>query len=141
MKTLYENEIHCYKKIDKVSISAHFKSSEFANKECPYVFVSDNLVLLLENIRKYFAEKYDGAIIKITSGYRNPEYNQKIGGSKKSFHMTGCAADFKIFKKINGDQIDALEVYAFCNKLNKSGGVGKYENFTHVDTRGFRSRW
>lgn len=35
--------------------------------------------------------------IKVTSGYRGPELNTKIGGSKTSDHMTGCAADIETF--------------------------------------------
>jgi len=32
----------------------------------------------------------------VTSGYRSPELNRKIGGSHKSQHMKGMAADFEV---------------------------------------------
>ena len=31
--------------------------------------------------------------IRINSGYRSPEVNQKCGGAKNSNHLTGCAVD------------------------------------------------
>jgi hypothetical protein len=47
----------------------------------------------LEPIRKQF-----GPLI-ISSGYRCPDLNAKIGGAKDSAHMYGCAADFVPFNK------------------------------------------
>ena len=34
--------------------------------------------------------------IRINSGYRSPQLNQKIGGAANSNHLTGCAADIKV---------------------------------------------
>jgi len=42
----------------------------------------------LEPVRMIF-----GPLI-VTSGYRSPQLNLSIGGSKTSAHMYGCAADF-----------------------------------------------
>jgi zinc D-Ala-D-Ala carboxypeptidase len=36
-----------------------------------------------------------GAAIKVSSGYRGPELNARIGGAKKSQHMEGRAADIQ----------------------------------------------
>ena len=35
-------------------------------------------------------------LVSITSGYRSPELNTAIGGSKTSDHCKGCAADFEV---------------------------------------------
>lgn len=48
------------------------------------------LMLVLDEIR----EKWGGPI-RITSGYRCPQVNALVGGSKTSAHMRGYAADFK----------------------------------------------
>ncbi len=37
-----------------------------------------------------------GRPIHITSGYRSHEVNSKVGGSVRSFHTKGLAADFKV---------------------------------------------
>ena len=37
--------------------------------------------------------------IRINSGYRSPEVNQKCGGAKNSNHLTGCAVDIHCMGK------------------------------------------
>ena len=41
-----------------------------------------------------YGETADEPII-ITSGYRSPEVNKRIGGSPTSNHLTGCAVDIR----------------------------------------------
>lgn len=50
------------------------------------------LAELLEEVRKACGNKG----VFITSGYRSPEVNKGIGGSKTSDHLTGSAADIRI---------------------------------------------
>lgn len=52
----------------------------------------EELMEVLDTLR----EKW-GTAIKVTSGYRCPELNKKIGGSKTSVHMLGYGADLKPF--------------------------------------------
>lgn len=47
---------------------------------------------LLEQVRKAVGDK----IVLVSSGYRGPELNAAVGGSKDSDHMRGEAADFRV---------------------------------------------
>jgi len=80
-----------------------------------------------------------GNEIHIISGYRSPEYNQRLrnrskGVAKDSLHMKGMAIDLAI-PRIGLDRIrrSALALAA--------GGVGYYPRagFVHIDAGNFRS--
>ena len=47
----------------------------------------------LESLRTKIRLEYRNAVIIVSSGYRSPELNLVIGGSKTSAHMKGLAAD------------------------------------------------
>jgi len=55
--------------------------------------LQDNLLELQRRVNLFRAEY--GKPMIVTSGYRTPEHNAKIGGSKASSHMTCQAVDFK----------------------------------------------
>ncbi len=54
--------------------------------------VRKNLVRLAAQLEK--VRTLTGKPLKILSGYRSPKVNKAVGGSPKSYHMQGCAADF-----------------------------------------------
>ena len=54
--------------------------------------VEKNLTLLVENVLDPLREIY-GKPITVNSGYRCPELNKAVGGSKTSDHVKGFAAD------------------------------------------------
>lgn len=56
--------------------------------------VTANLQALVNNILQPVRDKYGR--VKVTSGYRSPELNASIGGSKTSHHCYGYAADFEV---------------------------------------------
>jgi zinc D-Ala-D-Ala carboxypeptidase len=59
----------------------------------PSMQVIENLQDLVDNVLQPLREKF-GPII-VTSGYRSPAVNTKIGGSPTSDHCFGYAADFE----------------------------------------------
>jgi hypothetical protein len=61
-----------------------------------------NLKLLAESILQPVREHY-GKSIKVNSGYRSPDVNASVGGSKTSDHCKGQAADIEISGVANGD--------------------------------------
>ena len=53
--------------------------------------VKKNMAVLVEKVLDPLREKVGR--IKVSSGYRDPIYNAKEGGSLTSDHITGCATD------------------------------------------------
>ena len=61
----------------------------------PPPFVIDNLRILCENVLQPIRD-YFNAPVKVTSGYRSPDVNVAVGGSRNSDHTRGMAADIEI---------------------------------------------
>jgi uncharacterized protein YcbK (DUF882 family) len=68
----------------------------------PNETVTSNLKTLCENILQPVRDHY-GKAVKVNSGYRSPEVNASVGGSKTSDHCKGQAADIEISGVANGD--------------------------------------
>ena len=113
-------------------LSAHFKAREFACGDgSDAIFVAEELVSVLEKIRVHFNKP-----VYITSGYRTPAHNKSAGGEGRSQHLYGMAADITV------QDVKAAEVADYAETLLKNkGGIGRYEQFTHVDVRRTKSRW
>ena len=113
----------------------YFKRSEFKCKcgKCGGFPVepSEELVLLLEKIRKYF-----GKPVIVNSGIRCATHNRNVGGASLSQHLKGTAADIVV----KGITPERVAKYAET-LLPKSGGIGRYKTFTHVDVRSTKARW
>lgn len=119
-----------YRRGDNVQLSKHFNTCEFECRcgKCQEVFIFDIHIDKLQELR----DKIDMPIA-ITSGYRCPEHNAAVGGAKKSQHMLGTATDIIV------RDLSPIDVYNICDKM--FDGVGKYDSFTHVDSRGYKARW
>ena len=113
-------------------LSTNFKVKEFACSDgSDPIFVDTDLVNILQKIRSHF-----GKSVTITSAYRTPGKNKACGGTTYSQHLYGKAADIKV----NG--VTPKKVAAYAEKLlPKSGGIGIYKTFTHIDVRATKSRW
>ena len=117
----------------------HFRVREFRCRDgSDPVFVDDELVALLQQIRQHF-----GNPLTITSGYRTPAHNKACGGAAYSQQLYGRAADFKIA----GVGPDTVAAYAET-LLPGRGGIGVYppkagrpNGWVHIDTRPEKSRW
>jgi uncharacterized protein YcbK (DUF882 family) len=105
-------------------IATNFLLSEFACKDgSKTVIVDFELLFLLQCLRDVV-----GRVI-VTSAYRTPEYNKKVGGIANSFHLDGKAADIKV------PGLTPYEVAIIADRIGFLG-VGVYPTFTHVDVGG-----
>jgi uncharacterized protein YcbK (DUF882 family) len=93
------------------------------------------LAIQLEIIRCHF-----NAPVHINSAYRSLEYNRSIGSKDTSQHVLGRAADIVVEGYTPDEVYDAIE-FLISTGLVKEGGLGRYNTFTHYDTRGTRARW
>jgi len=112
-------------------LSPNFKASEFACRHCGDLGpgIDQDLIDALQAMRDH-----TGQPITINSGYRCPTHNANVGGATNSQHLLGTAADFTI------RGMTPAQVYALLDPV-WPGGLGRYNTFTHIDTRGSRARW
>ncbi|MCH9664311.1 MAG: DUF882 domain-containing protein [Gammaproteobacteria bacterium] len=88
------------------------------------------LIAALENMR----EEY-GKPMKINSAYRTRQHNTNVGGVSNSQHRKGRAVDVHIDNQEDGDRLEELAHKYLI------GGVGRYNSFIHIDSRGTKAYW
>ena len=124
----------------KPRLTDNFHIKEFAchdGTNVPYDLV-DNVQLLAENLQVLRDDI--GKPIKVISGYRNKSYNTKIGGAKRSKHMSAMAADIRVTGMTPREVYDRIEALIADGKMLQ-GGMGRYSSFVHYDVRGTHARW
>lgn len=120
------------KKDGNSKLTQNFRVKEFVCSDgSDPIFISPELVSVLQNIRAHF-----GKPVTITSAYRTPAHNKKVGGVTDSMHLYGAAADITV-KDISPEQ-----VAQYAEKLlTGKGGIGVYKTFVHIDVRSTKARW
>jgi uncharacterized protein YcbK (DUF882 family) len=117
-----------------MQLSKHFTLDEFVSPrdkvkptEAHIENLKDLCELALEPLREAL-----GRPIKVTSGYRSPQYNKSIGGAPGSQHTSGIAADIAV---LSDDEM--IKAAAIASRIKHVGGIGLYpgEGFIHVDIR------
>ena len=80
--------------------------------------------LLNEKYKEYKGKKVKGVSIRVTSGYRGPALNAKVGGVKTSQHCSGEAADLEaklIFQDNTTKVLPYTELYKDIKAWVKAG--------------------
>ena len=98
----------------------------------------ENVTFLAKNLQ-ILRQKIDKPM-RIVSGYRTPEYNRKVKGSRRSMHLLAKAADLRV-SGMTSDELHAVISDAIKKDLIAPGGLGWYPSFVHYDTRGRNARW
>lgn len=74
--------------------------------------------------------------IRVTSGYRDPVTNRRIGGASRSRHLSGDAVDFWV------KGMDVVDVFYKLKSFHPRGGLAVGNGFVHLDLRpGSPARW
>jgi len=114
-----------------IQLTKNFSSSELDCK-CSYSSCTKTLIDL-DHIVKLQALRDLTGPLKITSGFRCKRHNKNVGGVPTSQHVKGTATDITS-KRLHPDIIAETAEQLF-------DGVGRYDAFTHIDSRGNSARW
>jgi uncharacterized protein YcbK (DUF882 family) len=113
-------------------ISKNFSRKEFACKcGCGFDTVDVELVKVLQELRDHFERP-----ITINSACRCLKHNRSIGSTDSSQHVKARAADITV-KGVSPEVV----YYYLDSKYPDHNGLGRYVDFTHLDTRGWKARW
>ena len=97
-----------------------------------WVASADCLAKPLQGVLSQLAAAF-GAV-QVNSTCRSPRHNRKVGGARRSFHLTGSAVDFRT-------SANAGSVLAFLKGHRQVGGLKHYgRGVFHIDT-GPRRTW
>ena len=97
---------------------------------CEPIPMDPTLLEILEDLEDTFGRA------NINSAYRCPDHNKAVGGSKNSQHLYGKALDLWF------DGTPPNHVAAYLERMYpKNYGIGRYNTFTHIDSRKGKARW
>ena len=86
----------------------------------------------MDGVRRFLGDRP----IHITSGYRDPYSNRRVGGARDSRHMYGDAVDFWV------EGLDLVDVFYRLKTYHPRGGLAVGSGFVHIDLRpGAAARW
>ena len=93
--------------------------------------LNPRLVKLLHHVESHFGHR-----VHITSGCRSKKHNRRVGGARKSLHLSCKAADVRVAS------ISITRLKRFLRTLPGHGGIGTYCNksIVHIDV-GPRRSW
>ena len=111
-------------------LTDHFTTAEHACNGCndgdcgKFQKLHPKLYPLLEELRAVVERP-----LPISSGYRCESHNERVGGSKNSQHLHGCAVDIRLPNRNIVHEV-ALEA-VLCDFK----GFGLYDTWLHLDLR------
>lgn len=123
-----------------MELTKDFNKIEFESKDGSEMTETafNNIKLVAVNLQKI--RDHINKPIVVNSGYRSPQHNKKIGGVTNSYHTKGLAADI-VVKGMRTKNLAAIIRKMMKNGCLNKGGVGLYNNFVHVDFRGYLAKW
>lgn len=132
--------IHYSKEKDGgLQLSEHFQVWEFQSYDETLGYLTTDDIYLDDLNVKYLEDIYQAfncSKIVITSGYRSEDFDVRIGGFA-GYHSKGQAVDFMCYDQ-NGQVIEASHICCHCELMGVLG-IGYGGNYTHMDTRDWKS--
>ncbi len=119
-------------------IYPHFKTRGRTSNSIPPRRMWKDIVPTLRII-DLMATHMKAKAITFISIYRSQEYNRAVRGRSQSQHLANRAVRVKL-KGIE-PSIVARVARKFRKAGHFTGGVGDYQKYTHIDTRGHNSDW
>lgn len=108
---------------EKLAPPRYFTRGELACKHCGDCYVDPVALMALDELRFRL-----GFPLRVSSGYRCPIHNDRVGGAKNSFHVRGQAFDLWLPREPKRSFV------AFMAARVGFSGIGVYRHFLHVDT-------
>ena len=116
--------------MNNIQVAENFILREFQCRDGSFqVVLHSRLLGRLQALRSAL-----GRPVYITSGYRNPRHNARVGGAPDSLHVRGMAADIRVPGITPGALAQAAREAGF-------NGIGIYDAFLHVDIREHPATW
>lgn len=115
--------------------SRYFRPSELASRGNNRVWISKAMIAGLDRVRGEIDRP-----IRILSGYRDPAWNRRIGGVRRSRHIVGDAVDIDL----NGFSIwarYALVWHLIDHGFTSFGTYGDRPTLLHADRRARAAIW
>ena len=105
--------------------SRWFSFAEMNSGDHGWAWIERELLVGLDDTRRAY-----GAPMTITSGYRCPERNERVGGARNSPHQFGRAADVSAETR---DEQTALRALATIFGAKKTLGFPRYPRHVHLE--------
>lgn len=122
-------QVEFFRRGQSVQITKDFALREFECRcgNCLFTLISVEHVVRLQALRDKLRTP-----IRILSGYRCARHNENVGGEKYSLHMYGLGTDI---------HVDGLEPGTVASHCRDFEGIGIYDRWVHVDSRGYHAFW
>ena len=122
----------------RMVLAPHFKKRGYTTNSLPPKSQWKNMAATLKVLDRMSSEM-SRPLNCILSAYRSPNYNRAVGGKSRSLHMQNQALDIQFH---GASPRHVASVARYLRKKGKfAGGIGQYNSFVHIDTRGYNADW
>jgi len=118
----------------------NFGAREIARRSVPPTAVWGRIIPTLQVAERLRARPEINYIL-VTSGYRDPDHNERVGGAPNSLHVSFNALDI-VPMQSSTEPVPIWLVQKLLDEdpLRPFMGLGVYRTFVHIDTRGLFTR-